>query len=319
MALATGLALRQMTAADIPAVVALGDATWSALYGRTGYATAELLEVGLQRPGRDPERDDPAIFAGNRFVAGASLQAWPPMTEVICPIVVDLELSSGDRSACIDALIGALQKAARARLAEADAGVERVFGVNVPTRDTGLRDHVRGLGWTLLRTSFELAIDLTDGSFPDVEWPEGMSMRTFGDAAVVEPAIAVMTEAFADHHGDYSAPDQWRHWLTATSILPDASYLLNDADGPVGALASSSLGAGEGYVGAIGVRRRGRRKGATTAMLRRAFRDLAAAGYSTATLDVDGENTTGALGLYERAGMSVRVATEAWVTPLHRA
>ena len=25
------------------------------------------------------------------------------------------------------------------------------------------------------------------------------------------------------------------------------------------------------------------------------------------------------LGLYERAGMSVRVATEAWVTPLHLA
>ena len=124
----------------------------------------------------------------------------------------------------IDALIVALREAARARLADADAGVERVFGVSVPTRDTGLRDHVRGLGWTLLRTSFELAIDLTDGSFPDVEWPGGMSMRTFGDAAVVEPAIAVMTEAFADHHGDYSAPDQWRHWLTAKSLLPDASY-----------------------------------------------------------------------------------------------
>ena len=49
-------------------------------------------------------------------------------------------------------------------------------------------------------------------------------MRIFGDAAVGEPAIAVMTEAFADYHGDYSAPDQWRHWLTAKSILPDANH-----------------------------------------------------------------------------------------------
>jgi hypothetical protein len=40
----------------------------------------------------------------------------------------------------------------------------------------------------------------------------------------VEPAIAVMTEAFADYHGNYSAPDQWRHWLTAKSILPDANH-----------------------------------------------------------------------------------------------
>jgi ribosomal protein S18 acetylase RimI-like enzyme len=241
------------------------------------------------------------------------------MTKVLCPVLVDLALSSGERSAVIDAVIGALQDAARARLTDADAGVERVFGVSVPTRDTGLRDHVRGLGWTLLRTYFELAIDLTEGSFPEVGWPEGMTMRTFGDAAVVEPAIAVLTEAFADHHGDGPAPDSWRHMLTAQVVLTDASYLVVDVDGPVGALVCSDFGDGEGYISAIGVRRRGREKGAASAMLRRAFHDLAAAGFPTAALTVDAENPTGALGLYERAGMSVRVATEAWVTPLHPA
>ena len=317
MALPAGMTLRQETAADIPALVALGDATWSALYGRTGYITAELLEVGLTRPERDPERDDPVIHAGDRLVAGAALQAWPPMTEVVCPIIVDLALSPGDRSAAIDALIVALEDAARARLTDADPSLERVFGLSVPTRDTGLREHVRGLGWTLLRTYFELAIDLTEGSLPEIEWPEGMTMRTFGEAAVVEPTIAVMTDAFADHHGDGPPPDTWRHMLTAEVVLPDASYLLDDADGPVGGLVSSDFGDGEGYIGPIGVRRRGRGKGAASAMLRRSFHDLAAAGFSTAKLDVDGENTTGALGLYERAGMSVRVATEAWVTPLH--
>ena len=137
----------------------------------------------------------------------------------------------------------------------------RVFGLSVPTRDTGLRDHVRGLGWTLLRTYFELAIDLTEGSLAEVEWPAGMTMRTFGEATVVEPAIAVMTDAFADHHGDGPPPDTWRHMLTAEVVLPDASYLLDDADGPVGGLVSSDFGDGEGYIGPIGVRRRGRGRG----------------------------------------------------------
>ena len=319
MTLPTGMALRQETAADFPALVALGDETWSTLYGRTGYVTTELLEMGLQRPGRDAQRDDPVIIAGNRLVAGATLQAWPPMTEVVSPILVDLALSPGDRSACIDALIRALQDAARARLTDADASVERVFGLNVPTRDTGLRDHVRGLGWTLLRTYFELSIDLIDGSFPDLEWPKGMTMRRFDGPAVVEPTIDVMTEAFADHHGDFASPDAWRHWLTADTVLPDASYLLDDADGPVGGLVSSDFGDGEGFIVAVGVRRRGRGRGAASAMLRQSFHDLASAGFATASLSVDGENTTGALGLYERAGMSVRVATEAWVTPLQRA
>ncbi len=313
------MSLRQETAADIPALVALGDETWSALYGRTGYITAELLEMGLTRPERDPDRDDPVIVDGDRLIAGAMLQAWPPMSEVVCPIIVDLALSPGDRSAVIDALIVALGDAARARLTDADASLERVFGVSVPTRDTGLRDHVRGLGWTLLRTYFEMAIDLTAGSLPVVEWPAGMTMRTFGEAGVVEPTITVMGDAFADHHGDGPPPDSWRHMLTAEVVLPDASYLLDDADGPVGGLVSSDFGDGEGYIGPIGVRRRGRGKGVATALLRQSFHDLAAAGFSTAKLDVDGENTTGALGLYERAGMSVRVSTEAWVTPLHLA
>ena len=54
MALPTGMTLRQETAADIPALVALGDATWFARYGRTGYITAELLEMGLTRPSGIP-------------------------------------------------------------------------------------------------------------------------------------------------------------------------------------------------------------------------------------------------------------------------
>jgi mycothiol synthase len=317
MDLPTGMKLRQQTLADIPAMVALFDRTWSVLYGQTGYYTADGLHVGLTRPQRDPERDNPAIVSGDGLIAWAALQAWPPMSEVVCPISVDLELSPGDRAATIDALIDALEQAARVRLADADASIERAFGLIVPSRDTGLRDHVRGLGWTLLRTTFELAIDLRAGSLAEFEWPQGMTMRTFGETDVVESAISVLGEAFLDHHGDSPPPEEWRHMLTAEVTLPQSSYLLDDADGPVACLVSSDLGDGEGYIGAIGVRPRGRGQGAATALLRRAFRDLAEAGFPIAKLDVDGENTTGALGLYERAGMTVRVAQEAWVTPLH--
>jgi len=319
MALPTGMTLRQQTAADIPAMVALVDATWSVLYGQTGYFTVDGLTLGFNRPQRDPERDSPAIVADDRLIGWASLQAWPPMSEIVCPIFVDLDLPAGERHAAVDALITSLQDAARARLTNAEPHPGRVFGLSVPTRDTGLRDHVRGLGWRLLRTSFELVIDLTEDPVADVEWPAGVTMRTFRDAAVVAPTIAVLTDAFSDHHGDSPSPDDWHHMLTSQTVLPDASYLLSDGDGPVAGLVSSDFGDGEGYIGAIGVRRRGRGRGVAMAMLRRAFHDLAAAGYPTAKLDVDGENATGALRLYERAGMSVRVAHEAWVTPLHPA
>jgi ribosomal protein S18 acetylase RimI-like enzyme len=313
------MTLRQQTAADIPAMVALVDATWSVLYGQTGYFTVDGLTLGFNRPQRDPERDSPAVISDDRLIGWARLLAWPPMSEIVCDIVVDLVLPPGERYAAVDALITSLQDAARARLTDAEPHPGRVFGLSVPTQDTGLRDHVRGLGWRLLRTNFELVIDLTEGPRADVEWPTGMTMRTFRDAAVVEPMITVLTDAFADHRGDSPSPDEWHHMLTSQMVLPDVSYLLSDADGPVAGLVSSDFGDGEGYIGAIGVRRRGRGRGAATAMLRRAFHDLAAAGYSTAKLDVDAENATGALRLYQSAGMSVRVAHEAWVTPLHPA
>ena len=56
MALPTRMTLRQQTVADIPAIVGLVDETWSALYGLTGYFTVDGLELGLNRPQRDPER-----------------------------------------------------------------------------------------------------------------------------------------------------------------------------------------------------------------------------------------------------------------------
>jgi hypothetical protein len=48
----------------------------------------------------------------------------------------------------------------------------RIAGEN-----TELRDHVCGLGRTLLRTSFELVIDLTEDPVADVEWPTGVAAR----------------------------------------------------------------------------------------------------------------------------------------------
>ncbi len=318
MALPTGMTLRQLTPDDIPAVVALGDAIWSTLYDLPSYLTAEFLAVQFTRPQLDPERDQPALFAADGLVGWAALAASPPMTEIVCPIGVDLALAPGERAACIDALVEELASAARARLTDADPGVRRMLGLFIPTRDSGMCEHVRGLGWTLLRTYYEMAITLTGRPEQEVELPAGMTLRTFADPGALESSIDVMVEAFDDHHGDTPSPEEWHHMLSAEVVLPGASYVLDDQQGSVASLVCSALGDGEGYVGSIGVRRRGRGRGAASALLRRAFDDLAAAGFATAKLDVDAENTTGALGFYERAGMSVRVAQEAWGAPLAR-
>ena len=63
--------------------------------------------------------------------------------------------------------------------------------------------------------------------------------------------------------------------------------------------------AGGGYVGAIGVRPAWRGKGLAKALLRRTFAEFWRRGITRVTLDVDSQNETGAVRVYERVGMTV--------------
>jgi ribosomal protein S18 acetylase RimI-like enzyme len=60
-----------------------------------------------------------------------------------------------------------------------------------------------------------------------------------------------------------------------------------------------------GWVHALGVRRAWRKRGLGMALLLHSFGEFYRRGYRKAGLGVDASNLTGALRLYERAGMSV--------------
>jgi ribosomal protein S18 acetylase RimI-like enzyme len=64
--------------------------------------------------------------------------------------------------------------------------------------------------------------------------------------------------------------------------------------------------AGLGWIGDLAVRDAWRGRGIGEALLRAAFRLFADRGLTHARLNVDAGNATGALRLYERAGMRVR-------------
>jgi ribosomal protein S18 acetylase RimI-like enzyme len=70
-----------------------------------------------------------------------------------------------------------------------------------------------------------------------------------------------------------------------------------------------------GWVDSLGVRKPWRRRGLGLAFLRHAFAELGRRGYPRAGLGVDGENTTGAVRLYERAGMHVARRSDTYQRP----
>lgn len=65
------------------------------------------------------------------------------------------------------------------------------------------------------------------------------------------------------------------------------------------------------YIGQVGVRRPWRRRSVAAALLAEALAAAAAAGKATASLGVDADSPTGAVGVYERVGFAT---VTRWVT-----
>ena len=191
----------------------------------------------------------------------------------------------------------------RAR-ASADAGA--VLRVTAASDDEALAHELPERGFRLVRHFFTMEIDLTE-PVPAPEWPEGITVRTFrpGDERAVYDADM---EAFADHWDHVPTPfDEWCDYFVESADFDPSLWFLAEEDGQ---LAGIALCRGErrpdtGYVGVLAVRRPWRRRGLGRALLLHASDEFRRRGRPKADLGVDADNLTGAVRLYEQAGMRV--------------
>ena len=165
-----------------------------------------------------------------------------------------------------------------------------------------------GRGFRPIRHSLEMCIDLDEP--PETpRWPEGIAVRTLRggeEGAVYE----VAQESFQDHWEYVRDPyEQWAHFmLGAEDFDPSLWFLALDAEEIAGVSlcrASRPGRPGVGWVRVLGVRRPWRRRGLGLALLLHSFGELWRRGARAVGLGVDAENLTGAVRLYERAGMWV--------------
>jgi ribosomal protein S18 acetylase RimI-like enzyme len=163
-------------------------------------------------------------------------------------------------------------------------------------------------GYAPVRHSFRMLIDL--GGEPVIPvWPDGIAVRTAGpgeERAVYDAYV----EAFTDHWDFVAEPfDRWLHNQAESPLArKDLWFVAADGDEVAGVCLCAAHESGDpeyGWIGILGVRPRWRRRGLGEALLRHAFGAFAAEGATRVGLGVDGENTTGAVRLYERAGMRV--------------
>lgn len=169
-----------------------------------------------------------------------------------------------------------------------------------------LRETFEEAGWRPIRHSFQMRIELDDG-LPEPEWPDGLWPRNFRPGEE-ERVYEAHMDAFADHWDFRRQPlEDWRRYTVDHHGFDPTLYWLVEDAGEVAALSLNSWhfsGDPEfGWIGVLGVRPSWRKRGLGTALLRHSFRDFYSRGATRVGLGVDAENTTGAVRLYERAGM----------------
>lgn len=156
------------------------------------------------------------------------------------------------------------------------------------------------------RHSFRMEIGL-EGELPEPVWPAGFAVRPFREGDERSFHAAHMA-SFADTWGFAEEPfEHWAHWMLGEMFQPDHWFVVETHE-EVAAIAIcrvSETEPGLGWVQILGVVPAYRRRGLALALLQHVFRHFAEHGLLRVGLGVDAENPTGAVALYERAGMHV--------------
>jgi mycothiol synthase len=292
----TRVELRAPTLDDLPALTAFFAAIQAA-HG-TGGALEGDIRDWLTNSDLDVEENFRIALARDRIVGWVDL--WD-QNQAHERLFVDVRAHPRERE-----VFATLLDWAEERGRTIAAGRAAVLRASAASDNEQLAAELDTRGFRVIRHFFTMEIDL-EGEPPAPAWPEGVTVRTLRDGE--EPAVyEASNEAFADHWDFHEGPyDEWRRFFVESSVFDPTLWFVAEDDGEIAgfAICRSERRPGTGHVNVLGVRRPWRRRGLGTALLLHAFSEFRRRGREKADLGVDAENLTGAVGLYERAGMSV--------------
>lgn len=278
--------------------------------GSVDLIDPELIHLDWQSPGFNPETDMRVVFGPDGHLAGL-IECWqthqPPAHpwNWVCvhPDYFDrglweylLEWGETRSAAALETVPPDLRVAPRTGSEHNNPACARAAGQ---------------LGWSYIRSYYRMQVELL--SPPDVPVPpEGIVIRALNPVTELEAVYRAMNEAFRDHFGYVEQPfasgfaEFKHHFLTDPGYDPAFWFVAMDGDEIAGICLCRLESKDDpecGFVDELAVRRPWRKRGIGTLLLKHAFAAFFARGQKKAALGVDASNLTGALRLYERAGM----------------
>lgn len=171
------------------------------------------------------------------------------------------------------------------------------------------RTLIEAEGYEIVRHFFTMRIDL-DQPLSPARLPDGFDLRPFDPEKHAEVVFQAVDSAFHDHWGHAPVSfDIWRRERIESPYFDANLWLVAWAGDEVASVAMCRPWGedipGLAWIANLATPRTYRRRGLGDALLRQAFYTFQHQGFDKAGLGVDSSNQTGAVGLYERAGMHV--------------
>ncbi|MDD4903545.1 MAG: GNAT family N-acetyltransferase [Candidatus Bipolaricaulis sp.] len=303
--------LRPAQPSDAELLTAMFNADSERILGVRQHDVDNLL-TEWRAPGFDLERDTRVLVDPSGNPAGYA-EVWdidPPHVRIWAWGCVD-PVHRG-RGVGSD-LVAWQEERGRAALAQAPVGSRVILRQTVSTRDESGLELLASAGYAAIRRNYRMRIDL-NGSVPEPVWPSGVALRTFHADQDLVPMVEAIRSAFRDHWGYVESPldsdvADWRHVITEEKSFDAGLWFLATAGGDIVGVSLCSAMEPEdpdlAYVNTLGVVQTWRRRGIALALLHHSFRELGGRGKRRVALGVDGSSLTGAVRVYERAGMHV--------------
>ena len=171
-------------------------------------------------------------------------------------------------------------------------------------------------GFAKVRRFYRMEIELAEATAPSLA--AGVTITAVGtDEADRRTFHQLMQSAFVDHWG--YAPVDYDTWLARVSASPNLDWetvWIARLDGVPAAGLKMRLYDDIAFIDTVGTLKEHRSSGLGSALLRTAFAESLRRGQPRVELGVDTENESGAVAVYEKAGMSVAFAHDEWLLDL---
>ena len=306
-----GFTARGAQTEDIEPALVLFNRWSHSVIGRDELTDPNILHTEWKSPGFDSMEDIRLVFAPNGQMVGY-IEVWTTSKPLVHPWVwgrVDPEYEGLGIGTWL--MQWAEQRALR-ELPNVPAELRFAPRVGTAREAEKPKKLFEDLGYHQIRSSYHMLIEM-DAPVPEPEFPEGITLRTYNAKTDAEAAYRAVEDSFRDHFGFVEQPieeglPRFKHFWEAKDSDPTLMFLAMDGNDIAGinlCLPHSFDDWEMGWVGTLGVRRPWRKRGLGLALLRHSFNEFYRRGKRKVGLGVDAQNLTGALRLYENAGMHV--------------